>query len=79
MHTVSTNHSHVVVCWHANACRTQAKEPAHFANPAAVSSSATTMTMTVGVSLLAVGGAVAFYIGWLLLYILGLWANGSTW
>lgn len=36
-------------------------------------------TIAMGVSLLAVGGTVAVYIGWLLLFVLGLWANGITW
>ena len=33
----------------------------------------------VGLALLGSGGGVACYIGWLLFYMLGLWATGSTW
>lgn len=47
----------------------------------AMSPAADTVTRTIltGASLLVVGGAVAGYIGWLLLFVLGLWADGITW
>ena len=34
---------------------------------------------SVGLALLGSGGGVACYVGWLLFYMLGLWATGSTW
>ena len=36
-------------------------------------------TILVGVTLLGVGCGVLGYIGWLLIFLLGLWADGTTW
>lgn len=51
----------------------------HAKHGAVTSSGELSRTMAMGVSLLAVGGAVGLYIGWLLFFILGLWADGNTW
>ncbi len=51
----------------------------HAKDGVVASSAELSTTIAMGASLLAVGGAVGVYNGWLLLFILGLWADGTTW